>query len=171
MPPRDLPPAPAPSSSAVRAVMRGNRGADTGPEKALRSALHRRGLRFRKHIRPEPGLRCLADLVFARERVAVFVDGCYWHGCPQHGREPVAHNAYWSAKLRLNRERDERNNGTLRQAGWTVIRAWEHEPVDEVAAKVWAALAKARTATPVCHRSAGPRRTARGSGSAAAAIR
>src|SRR4051812_29059196 len=85
-----LPPAPPPSSDASRAVMVANRGADTAPELALRSILHRRGLRFRKHVAPLPGLRCRADVVFTRARVAVFVDGCFWHRCPDHATFPKA---------------------------------------------------------------------------------
>src|SRR6185295_4680784 len=83
-----IPPAPSASSQAVRAVMQGNRRANTRPEMALRSALHRRGVRFRLHAIPEGELRCRADVVIRSARVAVFVDGCFWHGCPEHGTKP-----------------------------------------------------------------------------------
>jgi DNA mismatch endonuclease (patch repair protein) len=124
--------------------MQGNRGRDTGPEVAVRSELHRRGLRFRKHRAPIPGLRCQADIVFPIERVAVFIDGCFWHGCPEHGRRPSANGAYWSAKIERNRARDARNDVLLEQAGWAVVRAWEHEPPGSVASRVQATVARRR---------------------------
>ena len=131
-----LPPAPTASSPAVRAVMRGNRAAETSPEVALRSALHRMGLRFRKNVSPQPGIRCRADVVFRSERVAVFVDGCYWHRCPIHGVMPSVNREYWEAKLDRNVLRDRRNDTDLRSAGWTVARVWEHEPAAEAATRV-----------------------------------
>lgn len=134
---RPVAPVPEASSAGVRAVMRGNRGRDTGPEVRIRSALHRMGLRFRKHQRPLDGLRCEADIVFPRERVAVFVDGCFWHGCPVHGRVPKGNGDYWSEKLWRNRRRDRRNDVALHAMGWLVIRVWEHEGTDEVATRVW----------------------------------
>lgn len=116
--------------------MQGNRGRDTRPEQAVRSALHRLGLRFRKHARPLKGLPCQADAVFPREKVAVFVDGCFWHGCPQHGRIPKDRNGYWAAKLGRNMERDERNNRALAEAGWLALRYWEHEDLARIALDV-----------------------------------
>ncbi|MFE2036018.1 very short patch repair endonuclease [Streptomyces scopuliridis] len=114
-------------SPSVRASMQGNRGKDTKPELRLRSLLHRGGLRYRVSARPIPDLRRTADLVFTRSRVAVFVDGCYWHGCPEHYR-PAATNAdFWAKKISGNRERDAETNRLLSQAGWTVVRIWEHE--------------------------------------------
>jgi DNA mismatch endonuclease Vsr len=124
----------------VRASMQGNRSLDTKPEQALRSLLHRRGFRFRKHSRSIPSLACKPDVVFPRERVAVFVDGCFWHGCPAHGRIPRQNGDWWALKLARNRERDERNTVLLEEAGWLVIRAWSHEPPEEVATKVAAAV-------------------------------
>lgn len=123
----DDPGYPHPSSPAAAAVMRGNRGRDTGPEVALRSALHRRGLRFKKHSRPIPDLRSTPDVVFAGARVAVFLDGCFWHRCPEHGNSPRVNSAYWSAKLDGNVARDRCNDAALREAGWEVVRVWEHE--------------------------------------------
>ena len=120
--------------------MRGNRGADTRPEVRLRSALHRRGLRFRKHLAPVRGLRCRPDVVFPGERVVVFLHGCFWHSCPVHGTMPTSNRAYWEAKLRRNVERDAHNAATLAAHGWLVVEAWEHEAVDEVAARVHAVL-------------------------------
>jgi DNA mismatch endonuclease (patch repair protein) len=116
--------------------MKGNRSRDTRPEAAVRSALHRAGLRFTKHARPLPELRCEADVVFRRRRVAVFIDGCYWHGCPEHGRVPATNEAYWLAKLGRNVARDRRNDLALELAGWTVVRAWEHEPVVAIVQRV-----------------------------------
>jgi DNA mismatch endonuclease (patch repair protein) len=116
--------------------MQGNRGRDTRPEVALRSALHRRGLRFRKHAAPLPGLLCRSDVLFPRERVVVFVDGCFWHQCPDHGKRPKSNQEYWDAKIARNVERDSRNNEALREAGWMVIRVWEHEAVEETSAAI-----------------------------------
>jgi DNA mismatch endonuclease, patch repair protein len=120
--------------------MRGNRGADTAPEVALRSALHRRGLRFRKNVQAVPGLRCRPDVVFTARRVAVFLDGCYWHRCPEHGVSPRRNAGYWSAKLDRNVARDRRNDEALAAAGWKVVRVWEHEPIELAVAAVEAAL-------------------------------
>jgi DNA mismatch endonuclease (patch repair protein) len=121
---------PHPSSAAVTALMKGNRRADTRPERALRSELHRRGLRFRKDMLiAEEGVRVKADIVFPRRRLAVFVDGCFWHGCQEHGRRPRVNARYWEAKLARTRQRDERVTKALSAAGWTVLRFWEHEPM------------------------------------------
>lgn len=116
--------------------MAGNKGRDTQPELMVRSALHAMGLRFRKNVRPLPDLRCTADIVFRREKVAVFIDGCFWHGCPEHGRVPAKNNSFWSEKLERNALRDQRNNRALGEAGWTVLRYWEHERADEVAGRI-----------------------------------
>lgn len=130
-------PYPHPTSKAVTAVMKGNRKTGSSPEVALRSALHRLGLRFRKNyaicidgrlIRP--------DIVFVRVRVAVFVDGCFWHRCPEHGTTPRANTAYWGPKLERNVRRDRENDVALRAAGWTSIRVWEHASGDAAVGKV-----------------------------------
>lgn len=91
------------------------------------------GLRYRKNIRPVPSLRRTADLVFPRQRVAIFIDGCFWHGCPEHHRLPRANAEYWTAKVDGNRRRDTATDETLAAAGWTVLRFWEHEDPVEVA--------------------------------------
>lgn len=127
---------PEASSLAAGAVMRGNRGKDTKPERALRSTLHRRGLRFRKNCQPTREVACRADLVFVAAKVAVFVDGCFWHCCPQHGTSPRTNARYWAAKLEANVARDRRNTALLHAAGWTVVRIWEHEDVIEAAGRV-----------------------------------
>jgi DNA mismatch endonuclease (patch repair protein) len=115
------------SSSAARATMVANRSRDTGPELRLRRELHARGLRYRVAARPVPELRFTADIVFRPARVAVFVDGCFWHSCPDHGTKPTTNGAYWSHKLQRNRERDVQTDQLLSEAGWLVIRVWEHE--------------------------------------------
>lgn len=132
----DVPKAPAASSRAVQAVMRGNRKRDTRPELALRSELHRHGLRYRVDARPVPNLPCRADIVFRPQKVAIFVDGCFWHDCPEHGTTPKKNSSYWSAKIARNAERDRRNDIELNAAGWTVIRVWEHEQSEDAARRI-----------------------------------
>lgn len=138
--PVQVPPSPPPSSATARKVMQANRS-DSAVERALRSALHRRGLRFRKHVNVVPGLRCRPDVVFTCPRVAVFVDGCFWHCCPLHGTQAKANGEWWRTKLAANVARDRRNDAALRRAGWTVLRVWEHEQVDDMVARVVATLA------------------------------
>lgn len=111
-------------TSAQRSeTMRSIRGRDTSCEVQLRSAVHRRGLRYSLRSRL-PGR---PDLAFVRGRTAVFVDGCFWHGCPLHCRRPSTNRAYWDAKIARNESRDRRVDGELRALGWRVIRVWEHE--------------------------------------------
>jgi DNA mismatch endonuclease (patch repair protein) len=127
--------------------MKGNRRANTKPELALRSALHARGLRFRKDHQIEAGsVRVKADVAFTRRRVAVFVDGCFWHGCPEHGNKPRANTEYWAAKLARNADRDRRVDAALTADGWDVIRLWEHIPAKDAAATVERALSSRDTA-------------------------
>ncbi|MFE9804106.1 very short patch repair endonuclease [Streptomyces goshikiensis] len=138
-------PRPAPkgswaSSDAVRASMRGNRGKDTVPEVRLRSLIHREGLRYRVSTRPLPDLRRTADLVFTKARVAVFVDGCFWHGCPEHHRPATRNSEFWRDKIEVNRSRDEETNRRLADAGWTVIRIWEHEDPEAAAQRLIAVV-------------------------------
>ena len=137
---------PHPSSPAVTAVMKGNRRRDTSPELRLRRRLHALGWRYRLDLRlTAGGRRPRPDVVFTRRRVAVFVDGCFWHGCPEHGRVPGGRNAaYWEAKLSRNRARDELDTAALAEAGWRVVRLWEHASLDEAVAAVEAALANGR---------------------------
>jgi DNA mismatch endonuclease (patch repair protein) len=124
------------SSSAVRMVMKANRSRDTKPELALRSAVHRLGLRYRVDTPPIQGLRRRADLVFTKARVAVFSDGCYWHGCPEHYRAARRNEEFWSDKIIKNQERDRDTDERLLSAGWLVIRVWEHEDPAEAAERV-----------------------------------
>ena len=119
--------APAASSPAIRRVMQANAPRDTTPEIALRSALHRAGLRYSKDVSPEPSLRCKADVVFRREKVCIFIDGCFWHGCPIHFHTPRTNSCWWEEKINDNRRRDRLKRTRLRKRGWIVIRVWEHE--------------------------------------------
>jgi DNA mismatch endonuclease (patch repair protein) len=128
------------TSAASRKVMQGNRGRDTAPELAVRRLLHARGLRYRVNVRPISGLARTADIVFVGRRVAVFIDGCFWHGCPQHYRPSLRNAEFWSAKVRDNRNRDADTNRRLSDAGWTVIRSWEHESPSEIAQRVEAVV-------------------------------
>lgn len=109
---------------------------DTDPELAVRRTLHARGLRYRVDFPIRiPGHRLVRpDIVFTRARVAVFIDGCFWHGCPEHGKRPTIANAeYWVPKISGNVERDARHTALLEEAGWTVLRFWEHESPEAVA--------------------------------------
>ena len=121
------------SSPSARAVMRANKGSDTKPELAVRSAMHALGLRYRVGVRPLPQLRRTADVVFPRERVVVFVDGCFWHGCPSHYRPATTNSQFWSEKIETNRARDHETSELLEAEGWLVVRVWEHEPPREAA--------------------------------------
>jgi DNA mismatch endonuclease, patch repair protein len=136
-------PIPQASSLAVLHRMQNTRRRDTPAELALRSALHRRGLRFFVDRRPIAASRRRADVVFPRARIAVYVDGCFWHCCPLHGSLPKANQAWWRAKLERNRRRDRETDEMLHDAGWTVMRVWEHERPDEAAVQIACAVAKA----------------------------
>ncbi len=123
---------PHPSSPAATAVMRANRSKDTVPEIRLRSALHRSGLRFRKaYLVQSNGMRVRVDIGFPSRRVAVFVDGCFWHSCPSHGVVPSVNQGYWLPKLKRNVDRDAFVNEWLIKVGWIVVRVWEHESLAE----------------------------------------
>jgi DNA mismatch endonuclease, patch repair protein len=107
--------------------MQSNKGRDTKPELRLRRAAHALGLRYRVSIRPIPEVRRTADMVFTKARVAVFLDGCFWHGCPEHHTVARTNAEYWAEKVRRNRQRDRETDEVLEQAGWIVVRFWEHE--------------------------------------------
>jgi DNA mismatch endonuclease (patch repair protein) len=115
--------------------MRANRKVNTGPELKLRSRLHRLGLRFRTLARPE-GAKVIVDVLFPSARLAVFVDGCYWHGCPSHGTTPKTNPDYWIPKIKRTQVRDKLNDEALRQAGWEPMHVWEHEPVQAAAERI-----------------------------------
>ena len=118
---------PEPSSEEARNRMVATRRADTQPELRLRSELHRMGLRFRLHRSVVPGVRRQIDIAFGTARVAVFVDGCFWHSCPQHATAAKANAGFWRQKLADNQRRDRDTDLRLRKAGWRVVRVWEHE--------------------------------------------
>jgi DNA mismatch endonuclease (patch repair protein) len=135
---------PHPASPGRSANMRANRRADTKPELALRKALHGRGLRYRKDYRIDlAGARVRPDIAFTARRVAVFVDGCFWHACPEHGTKPAANTWYWEPKLARNVQRDRAADTALVQAGWRVVRVWEHETLEAAVAAVISAIAEA----------------------------
>jgi DNA mismatch endonuclease (patch repair protein) len=142
---------PHPSSPGRSANMRANRRTDTKPELALRRALHRRGYRFRKDYRLDldGGRRVRPDIAFTARRVAVFVDGCFWHACPEHGSKPRANDWYWTPKLTRNVERDRVADETLASAGWQVVRIWEHESLEQAVAAVIAVVGARMPAAPV----------------------
>ena len=129
--------------------MRANRRTDTKPELALRHALHRLGYRYRKDYRLDldSGRRVRPDIAFTARKVAVFVDGCFWHACPEHGSKPRANEWYWGPKLVRNVERDRINDAALILAGWSVIRLWEHVPLEEAVRTVVAAISAPNLAT------------------------
>lgn len=135
-------PYPEPTSPAATQIGRANRRTGTRCEVALRSMLHAAGLRYRKD---QPiklrEVRIRPDVVFTRVKLAVFVDGCFWHGCPSHGTTPKSNQSYWVPKLERNRQRDARVDELLRQCGWSVVRVWEHEAPEEAARRVIRALA------------------------------
>lgn len=132
------------SSPTARKVMLGNKSRDTKPELAVRKLLHAAGMRYRVFYQPVKGLRRTADIAFTRQKVAVFIDGCFWHSCPVHGRSTSKTNAeYWSAKLAANRLRDLDTNERLERDGWTVLRFWEHEVPTNVAAAIRDAVLRA----------------------------
>lgn len=128
------------STPAIRKTMQGNRSRDTAPELQVRRAVHAMGLRYRVAHRPEPTLRRTADLVFTRARIAVFIDGCYWHGCPEHYIEPKRNVDYWRPKIERNRERDAETTAELTSRGWQVLRFWSHEDPLAVAEEIRAAV-------------------------------
>lgn len=131
------------STEGTRRSMLSNKRTDTAPEKALRSALFRVGVRFRKDYRIDcPDLRVRADVAILGHRIAVFVDGCFWHRCPEHGTDPKKNSEFWAQKLDRNVARDRRVDAALKENGWTVIRSWEHEPPRDVADRVTRAMGR-----------------------------
>lgn len=120
--------------------MQSTRRRDTPKELALRRALHRRGLRYRVDAPPIAGMRRRADMVFATARVAVYVHGCFWHGCPEHGTSAKANAEWWRRKLDANRQRDQDTRRQLEDLGWCVIEVWEHEQSEIAAERVMAVV-------------------------------
>ena len=116
--------------------MRATAQRDNSIERRLRTALHAWGLRFRLHQKLLAGSRRTADIVLPASRVVVFVDGCFWHGCPVHGSTPKNNAAWWGAKLDANRARDRDTDARLKELGWKVVRVWEHEHPDRAAERI-----------------------------------
>lgn len=141
---------PTPSSEEARRRMKATRRHGTKAELLLRQELDALGLQYKVDVAPVVGLRARADMVFTDARVAVFVDGCFWHGCPIHATWPKQNAAWWQAKLEANRERDARTERALCEAGWTVCRFWEHEDPAE-AARAVAAVLEGRATTSTEH--------------------
>ena len=137
-------------SEAARKSMQANKSRDTGPEVLLRRELFRRGLRYRVSYAPLTGVRRTIDIAFPRLRIAVLVDGCFWHGCPEHYRAPRSHKDYWEAKVQRNMARDHATTQMLQDADWQVIRLWAHESVSQMADTVEKAVKEAasRPGTP-----------------------
>lgn len=127
-----------PQASSPEALrrMRSTRRTDTAAEVALRRSLHSQGLRYRVNRPILPGLRRRADVVFPTLRVAVFIDGCFWHCCPIHRTFPKANAEWWAQKLKANRKRDADTDRRLRKAGWLVERVWEHEVPAKAAVRI-----------------------------------
>lgn len=128
------------SSEGARRTMRANHRRDTRPELAVRRLLHARGWRYRVDFRLAPPLRVRADIVFTRARVAVFIDGCFWHSCSLHGTAPKANADYWGPKLARNVARDRQTDDDLAALGWRVLRFWEHEDPDSIVTGIEAEL-------------------------------
>ncbi|TFB95725.1 very short patch repair endonuclease [Cryobacterium sp. MDB2-A-2] len=124
--------------------MQGNKSRVTTPELAVRRLVHARGLRYRVRIRPVPTLRRTADLIFTRARVAVFVDGCFWHGCAEHFVSPKLNARYWGPKIQANITRDTETTFLLEKVGWTVLRFWAHSSAAEVADRIEVVVLEAR---------------------------
>lgn len=133
---------PAPSSEAALKRMQAAKPRDTAPEKALRSSLHNRGLRFRVDQKIIKDLNRKADIVFRSAKVAVFVDGCFWHGCPIHGTSAKANAKFWKNKIERNQARDLDTNSRLKKAGWRIVRVWEHEDPEKTSQKILRLIVK-----------------------------
>lgn len=132
------------SSAARRRNMQAIRSRDTEPERLIRRLVHAYGLRYRVSARPLPDLRRTADMVFRPAKVAVFIDGCYWHGCPKHYVPPKTNPGYWSDKVARNMARDRDTDQQLIDAGWTVLRFWEHESPEACADQIILAVSRLR---------------------------
>lgn len=137
---------PLPSSPAALSRMKAAKPKNTAPEMALRALLFKMGLRYQVDARPLKELNRKADIVFRTAKVAIFVDGCFWHGCPIHGTQAKANAEFWNFKIKNNRERDLETTKLLQKAGWRVIRVWEHEDPIKVSKKIYQTLKRRKTA-------------------------
>lgn len=136
------------SSAARRRNMQAIRSRDTTPERLIRRLVHAQGLRYRVAARPLSDLRRTADLVFRPAKVAVFIDGCYWHGCPEHYVPPKTNAGYWSDKVARNMARDRDTDERLKGAGWLVLRFWEHEPAEACSEAICRTVTSRRQTSP-----------------------
>lgn len=131
-----VPPHPGASSAQVSARMSGLHRRDNAHEMALRRALHSLGLRYRVSYRVPGAPRRTIDVAFTGRKIAVFVDGCFWHGCVDHGTKPRSNPEWWQRKLLANQDRDRDTNRLLQEQGWTVVRIWEHESLASAVRRV-----------------------------------
>lgn len=138
------------SSSAVSRRMARTRGKDNPRERELRSALHRQGLRFRIHYPAVTGTKRSIDIAFTRQRVAVFCDGCFWHGCPIHATTPKTNREWWMDKIAANKARDLDTDTRLVNSGWSVLRIWEHVLIDDAVVLILSRLRQINARMPVC---------------------
>jgi DNA mismatch endonuclease (patch repair protein) len=131
-----------PSSEQVSRNMKNVRVRDTGPEMAVRRLLFASGLRYRVSYRPkEPDIgRSSIDIAFPGKRLAIFIDGCFWHGCPEHGEMPKANRLWWKKKFSENKDSDARVTGKLTQGGWRVLRFWAHESPEKICTRILSGL-------------------------------
>lgn len=129
-----------PSSPEASARLARVRQKDTATELRLRRTLHARGLRYRLHVPLLKKPRRVADIVFRRRKLAIFVDGCFWHGCPQHGTSSKSNAEFWRDKIETNKKRGLDTNKRLTEAGWRVLRVWEHEDAEDAANRIMEAL-------------------------------
>lgn len=128
---------PKPTSTATVSVMKANKRANTQPEVLIRKYLHGAGFRFRKDYNIKVGKKNLRpDIVFTKLKIAVFIDGCFWHSCPSHGHIPKSNIHYWEPKLKKNIQRDKDTDKALKDAGWKIVRIWEHVPVREASKQI-----------------------------------
>ncbi|MED5801240.1 very short patch repair endonuclease [Gordonia sp. Z-3] len=131
---------PEPLDDAVRRRMQKQQRRDTSVELSVRRLLHAGGFRYRVDYRPSSTLRCRGDIVFTRARVVVFIDGCFWHGCPQHATQPKNNAQWWREKLDANMARDIRSAAALEGRGWHVLRFWEHEEPGDIVDRIIATV-------------------------------
>ena len=129
---------------ATSARMSRTEGRDNAFERAIRSELHERGHRFRVHYPVPERTRRTIDIAFTRWRVAIFLDGCFWHGCPLHGTMPKRNAEFWTSKIQQNQERDAQTTLALVDAGWQVLRVWEHERPELVITRIQSVIERIR---------------------------
>jgi DNA mismatch endonuclease (patch repair protein) len=125
--------------------MQANRGRDTAPEMTVRRALHAKGLRYRVQYRLPYMRRRSIDIAFPRHRIAIFIDGCFWHGCSEHYVSPISNANFWADKIQNNKNRDQATDRLLRENGWIVRRFWEHDALEDTVEKVVSLVTHATT--------------------------